>query len=259
MHSKFTVFPFGMILFFFGLLSLFSVEPAAGSAWLKTGVPGGTVPPPTSTLHLPAIYQAWTALPPQPVRSYGAVPIDADLPECPHGAPPDVDLTIRSWAPHRGYLGLVGYGGETDPDAPQIAGVFAPVRVPAMLAVSQVYDWNWACEPPAGCRGAPITLPYDVTLLTLSTTPGEPLISRPRRRHLRWRLSGHCALRRGTRITLAYTRDDSPACGYVVHMEDVAVNPGLLDLYQKLDGTGRKWLPGPAQRRDTWRRRRGLA
>ena len=46
-----------------------------------------------------------------------------------------------------------------------------------------------------------------------------------------------------TRITLAYTRDDSPACGYVVHMEDVAVNPGLVDLYRKLDGAGRAWLP----------------
>ena len=154
MHSKFTVFPFGMILFFFGLLSLFSVEPAAGSAWLEAGVPGGTVPPPTSTLHLPAIYQAWTALPPQPVRSYGAVPIDADLPECPHGAPPDVTSPSAVGRRIEGTSGWSATAVRPTLTHPRSPGVFAPVRVPAMLAVSQVYDWNWACErrPAAGAH-----------------------------------------------------------------------------------------------------------
>ncbi len=46
------------------------------------------------------------------------------------------------------------------------------------------------------------------------------------------------------RITLAYTRDDSPAVGYVVHIENVAVAPELVALYQQLDAAGRRQLPG---------------
>jgi hypothetical protein len=242
MSSKMIILPFGLILFL-GLLSLFSVQQAAGSAWRETDAPGGTVPPLTSTLHLPVIFQAWTA-PQQPVRNYDAVPIHANLPHCPHGAPPDVDLAVRSWAPYRGYLGLVGYGGETDPDAPQIAGVFAAPRVPAMVAVSQVYDWNWNCNPPSGCRGAPITTPYDVTFLTFATTQGEPLSIPTRGADIFEGVYRAAVLYAAeTRITLAYTRDDSPACGYVVHLEDVDVNPGLVDLYRKLDSAGRKKLP----------------
>ncbi len=46
------------------------------------------------------------------------------------------------------------------------------------------------------------------------------------------------------RITLAYTRDDSPAVGYLVHIENVAVAPELVALYQQLDAAGRRQLPG---------------
>lgn len=228
-------------IFFLSLLSLFMVGRAEGSAWLETAAPGGTMPPITATLHLPAIYQG---LPSQPVRTYDAVRVRANLPDCPHGAPPDVDLSIRGSIPHGGYLGLVGYGGDTDPDAPQIAGVFAPPRVPAMTAAHQVYDWNWSCNPPAGCRGGPITAPYDVTLLTVAATQGEPLSIPSRGADILDGVYRATVLYAAeTRITLAYTRDDSPACGYVVHLEEVAVNPGLVDLYRRLDSAGREKLP----------------
>jgi hypothetical protein len=243
MHNRWLMPTLGAI-FFLALLSLLMVGRAEGSTWLETAVPGGTVLPVTPTLHLPVIYQAEPALPSQPVRSYGAVPIHPNLPHCPHGAPPDVDLEIRSWVPYPAYLGLVGYGGETDPDAPQIAGMFAPPRVPAMTAVSQVYDWNWSCNPPAGCRGGPITAPYDVTLLSVAATRGEPLHIPSRGADILDGVFRATVLYADeTGITLAYTRDDSPACGYVVHLEEVAINPGLVDLYRRLDSAGREKLP----------------
>jgi hypothetical protein len=45
------------------------------------------------------------------------------------------------------------------------------------------------------------------------------------------------------RITLTYTREDTPAIGYMVHLENVAVAPELVALYQQLDAAGRHHLP----------------
>ncbi len=46
------------------------------------------------------------------------------------------------------------------------------------------------------------------------------------------------------RITIAYTRHDTPADGYVVHVEQICVDPNLLALYRQLDQAGRRNLPG---------------
>ena len=45
------------------------------------------------------------------------------------------------------------------------------------------------------------------------------------------------------RLTLTYTRDDTPAVGYVIHLEELAVDPGLVALYQQLNAEGRHRLP----------------
>jgi hypothetical protein len=45
------------------------------------------------------------------------------------------------------------------------------------------------------------------------------------------------------RITLGYTREDSVANGYAVHLENVCVDPNLLALYQSSNATGRAFLP----------------
>ena len=45
------------------------------------------------------------------------------------------------------------------------------------------------------------------------------------------------------RLTVTYTRDDSPVYGYMLHFEDVAVAPELVALYRQLDAAGRKELP----------------
>ena len=45
-------------------------------------------------------------------------------------------------------------------------------------------------------------------------------------------------------ITLVYTRDDTPAQGYVVHLENLAVAPELVALYRQLNAAGRSRLPG---------------
>jgi len=45
------------------------------------------------------------------------------------------------------------------------------------------------------------------------------------------------------RITLGYTRRDSVAPGYAVHLESVCVDPNLLALYRQANAAGRGVLP----------------
>lgn len=45
------------------------------------------------------------------------------------------------------------------------------------------------------------------------------------------------------RITLKYTREDRVVAGYTVHLENVCVDPNLLELYRESDSRGRASLP----------------
>ncbi len=105
---------------------------------------------------------------PLPPASYGALsvlPPPTDRPAEQHA---DLNLALRGYTPTGGYLGLVDYGGPTDPAAPQLPGLFADNRTGQFVGVHRVYDWNWSCN----CRGAPLSSP-PVTLAELATTPGE--------------------------------------------------------------------------------------
>ena len=57
------------------------------------------------------------------------------------------------------------------------------------------------------------------------------------------------------RITLKYTPNDNVVSGYTMHIEDVCVDPNLLDLYQSLNQSGRGSLPRCAQVRLSGRQR----
>ncbi len=204
-------------------------------------LPGETLPP-ASDVYLPLIAQAAPA-PVQPPRVYAAIPVEPPPTDRPAAAHPDLNLAIRGFTPTTGHLALVNYGGDTDPQAPQIDGMFDPPRLPAFRAVYQVYDWNWGCNPPDGCLGAPITK-YLVTLLEMETAPNEE-IRIPRRAPDIYE-GGFKALvlyAAERQLTITYTREDTAANGYLVHLEDIAVNPGLIALYEQLNAAGRGQLP----------------
>ncbi len=89
----------------------------------------------------------------------------------------------------------------------------------------------------------PLTDPA-VTLLEMATSVGEAIAIPSRDPQIYG--GGYKAMvlyAEATRITLVYTRDDTPAFGYVVHFEDFAVEPALLALYQELNEAGRQQLP----------------
>lgn len=237
------------LLFGLLLLASWTAQPAnAQESPTQTLPPGnGTLPP--RALYLPVVQrQPQDATLPSgcPVESsnqYAAAPILGS----PRRSPPppeqdpDLNLIIRGFVATNALLGLVNINGDTDPDAPQLAGLFSPRRGPVFTAAYQVYDWDWSC-PNGGCRGEPLRHP-EVTLVGLAAQPGEPVYPPSRRTTILGNAIAQVLFAEETRLTLTYTRDDSPAYGYVIHLENVCVDPNLLALYRSLHQAGRTSLP----------------
>lgn len=188
--------------------------------------------------YLPVVQRGIAA----PVRAVQSVPIAGDVIDRPAARNADLNLALRSYTRTNAAPQLVDYGGSTDGDPPQLAFLFAPARRPGFTATYRVYDWNWACGPD-GCRGAPIASP-PATLLGLGTRVNEPLHVPARRSQI---YAGEFVVlvlyADETRITLKYTREDSPVYGYMVHVEGLAVEPWLLLRYRELNASGRRALP----------------
>jgi hypothetical protein len=218
-------------------------QPAAAQD--APAAPGQTIPPPPegTPMFLPLVAANPTPVPTLPPRVYGKLTVQGGSLGWPAASSPDVNLALRGYVTTTAYLGLVNYNGDTDVGAPQMAAIFTPARLPGFTGAYQVYDWDWSCSPPPGCPGKPLSFPYPVTLLAMTATPGEPLAVANRSQGIG---SGYVAMvlyAEETRLTVTYTRDDSPVYGYMLHFEDVAVAPELVALYRQLDAAGRKELP----------------
>jgi hypothetical protein len=177
--------------------------------------------------------------------SFDLVAIAGPWAEHPDSAHGDFNITLRGYALISEARELVKYNGATDPDAPQLSGLFQPNRAAAIKNTYRVNEWNWdsnQCDGMVqGCVGPQIT-DWDVTLVGLATTPGEPIGIPERGAQI---FSGGyraLVLYAGQRqITLGYTRRDTVATGYVVHILDICVDPNLLALYQaQINPTGKR-------------------
>lgn len=197
-----------------------------------------TMPPLEARTYMPLLRIAGSPLSPQ----YDTVPVLGPPVDRAPAINADLNLVLRWYRDIDAQLDLVDIGGPSDSDPPQLAGIFAPSRLPRFAGAYQVHDWNWDCGE-HGCRGDPILAP-PVTLIALETRPGEAL-SIPSRGAEIYR-GGYRALvlyATPERLTVVYTRQDTPAFGYVVHLEDLVVEPALVALYQEMDDAGRSRLP----------------
>jgi hypothetical protein len=196
-------------------------------------------------LFLPSLaYVQPPACDPIPGQGYEAIPIVGQPTISPPAEQhPDINaLAVRGYVLTNAPKTLVNYGGGTDPTAPQLYTMFLDGRLPQFPNVYQVYDWNWATNS----RGSLIAI-WPVTLLGMGTGRGEVL-------QLPARYNGAPDIYQGTywslvlyasteRITFVYTRLDTVAYGYTVHVEGVCVEPGLLNLYRQQNAAGRWYLP----------------
>ena len=154
---------------------------------------------------------------------------------------PDLNLMVRGYQPITATLELIGINGPTDDDAPQLANLFRPVRVPTFSAAYQVRDWDWACCP-GGKLGQPINDPA-VTLLEMAIIPGESLYPPGRNASIGHDFVALVLYAEQYRLTFTYTREDTPAVGYLVHVEGLCVDPNLVALYEEMHLAGRNNLP----------------
>lgn len=154
----------------------------------------------------------------------------------------DLNLVLRGYSLTDVPAALFDKDGPVDEDPPQLAGIFADYRAPAFGPAYRVNDWDWNCGG-RGCRLGPLDH-VAATLMTLAAAPGEALGTPHRKAQIYG--GGYKSLvlyAEPTRITLGYTREDSVANGYVVHLEDICVDPNLLALYRGSNAAGRGFLP----------------
>lgn len=191
----------------------------------------------TTYVYLPLIARPEPpACPISSPESYSLLSIDgdpADHPDYLHG---DLNLGQRGYTPTVAYLGLVDYSGSTDPDAPYLGTLFVPGGFPGISTVYQVRNWDWSCGE-HGCPTDLVTNPA-VTLAGLITVPGQPIYV-PERGSEIW--PGYIVMvlyAEEQRITLNYTRRDTVAFGYTIHLENLCVDPNLLALYRAQTDSG---------------------
>lgn len=160
---------------------------------------------------------------------------DMDNPVRLASAHADKNLDLRSYAPTtdtQAVRDLVDMGVNDPNQPPQFATLFSPAKVPNLSGFYSVYGWNWQSSPKPGTRGE---LGEGIRLLGLKTTTGEALHTPSSGYDIG---SGHEALviyADENSIVLHYTREDSAAKGYTVHVDGICTDPNLLALYKQLD------------------------
>ena len=171
--------------------------------------------------------------------SYAALGIPDWQPSPPAESHGDLNLALRGYVFNPdALLGLVDIGGGTDPNAPQLAGLFASPHAPSFQAAYRVHNWDWDCN----CRGAPID-DVDVSLADLAAAPGDTIHVPDSGYGIGGGYETLVLYASAERLTLKYTLEDNVAYGYTLHLENICVDPDLVALYQGLNSAGRHALP----------------
>jgi hypothetical protein len=187
-------------------------------------------------VYMPIVARGPTGTPPDLDEEYDTLTIDGDPETRPAAEHPDLNLALRGYEAVDADPGLVTYGGDADPHAPQLVGLLG--RVPQVRGTYQVYGWDWD----AMARTSPIATP-PVTLVTLAAGRYEIVRVPDSGRTIGDSYQVLVLYADTDRITLKYTREDNVVEGYTLHLERVGVAPDLLDLYREANAAGRDRLP----------------
>ncbi len=175
------------------------------------------------------------------------------LPIIPAAQHPDKNLSMRS--PYRDVSStypkaILNLGSQAaDSNAPKLYGLFSPVQYnPTVVTNTQVHNWDWATMQngawldPNAC---PVNFCPQVSLVWFQSEIGQTIYVP----NSGYRIGGNPNMEvlvlfaDSDQITLKFTREDTVATGYTLHIEGICVDANLLALYQALDqnGTGPRY------------------
>ena len=203
---------------------------ASNAAVAAVSAPGNAAPAPKSGL-----------CPTTSDKQYATIPVAGGRLDHPDQLHADLNLAMRGFEATEAPLSRISINGPTGNDPPQLPAILGGVR-PAFRSAYRVYGWDWDCGV-HGCR-ADLLNEIPVTLLGIDVA-GIDSISFPSRSAEIY-AGGYRALvlyAEATRITLVYTREDTVATGYTVHLEDLCIDPNLVAAYRKAAAGGRASLP----------------
>ncbi|MFO7681320.1 MAG: hypothetical protein R6X34_14825, partial [Chloroflexota bacterium] len=107
-------------------------------------------------------------------------------------------------------------------------------------------QWAPSDEGP-GTRGGPIT-DYPATAVSFSLPPGVPLHAPVSGYDIGGGMEVVVLFADADTVTLHYTREDTAAVGYTLHIDGICTDPNLLSLYNALDNPNgpRYQYPSPS-------------
>ena len=175
------------------------------------------------------------SIPGENYRQTWIIPPPTDRPAETH---PDLNLSIRGYAPTNARKDFVFYRGDTDEKAVQLSGLLGHGSRAVISSVYRVYDWDWTRHRRAGLLSDP-----EVTLMGLAVTPGDIIYLPDSGRTLGEGFEALLLYANSTSLTIKYTREDNVTNGYSLHLEHICPEPRLLTLYQNCNARGRLRLP----------------
>lgn len=193
----------------------------------------------TPRAYLPVVQKA-NSCPTTSNRSYADLYVsqfDSDNPVRLAETHADKNLAVRGYGlnPDSGLRkDLVDYGVNDPTSPPQLATIFSPYQVPPIAGLYQMNSWNWAPSPNPGQRGGPVDFP-NVTAISFDLPAGTPLHAPVSGYDIGGGMEVVIMYADEDTIALHYTREDSAAKGYTIHVDGICTDPNLLALYNTLD------------------------
>lgn len=165
----------------------------------------------------------------------------------------DFRLSLLGYTDTNALKDLVDYGGDVDPFAPRIYGVFKPKRTINILQTYKRFDWNWNEDgpPPYGTRGG-VNNDWAASVIDLGTATDEQIYIPERPGGLFqtgiWE-GDYKALvlyAAESELLVTYTRNDRVDHGYALYLSNLCVDVNLVKAYRDQLSKGKRstgWLP----------------
>lgn len=166
-------------------------------------------------------------------HTYSLIPIEGERESRPADEHGDLNLKLRDPQPIEAELAVVDAGVGVDPDAPKLSKIFEP----GFSGAYTVHEWDWGCN----CKGELIE-DKTVVIVTIKTTPGEPVFIPPRNQDIYdGKYYAVVLYASEDSLTFVYSRAGNVVKGYTVHYVGLKTDPDLLALFRESQGSQ---LPG---------------